>query len=50
MLQTSGMEMVEVPFQTNLMVKQEMKTEVKKVRQNVETTEVLNKVISECYI
>jgi hypothetical protein len=31
-LQTSGMEMVEVLFQTNVMVKQEMKTEVKKVR------------------
>ena len=29
-LQTSGMEMVEVLYGTNVMVKQEMKTEVKK--------------------
>ena len=49
-LQTSGMEMVEVLFQTNVMVKQEMKNGVKKVRQNIETAEVFNKVISECYI
>jgi hypothetical protein len=31
-LQTSGMEMVEVLFETNVMVKQEMKTEEKKLR------------------
>jgi len=31
-LQTSGMEMVEVLFQTNFMVKQEMKTGVNKER------------------
>lgn len=29
-LQTSGMQMVEVPFQTNVVVKLEMKTEVEK--------------------